>query len=192
MIKINIKRIITKVITVAKQSYRGVIGLAALATIIYVIFGRLQKLSAINSAIISSALAVLSGFLLDKLVFQSVIAVREARQNLAERFIFYAYVWGNPGAVKDKRQTDAQEAIREASTLLRSRIHSTPLYFIFWLTGLLPYKKNALKACKVAIGVSNGLAVSSHLKQNLKDIEKIEKLLNVDIYAEDERPPTSR
>lgn len=177
-----------KLIDLIKKNYRGLIGLVIVATLIYLLFGQLQKLSAINSAIISSVLAVLIGFLLDKLVFRSVIAVRESRQNLAERLIFYAFVWGNPGAVKGESYSDAQKAIRSASSLLRSRIHSTPLYSIFWITGLLPYKKNSLKACKLAIGISNGLAEPRHLKQNLEDIKKIEKLLNVNIYAEDERP----
>lgn len=168
--------------------YRGFIGLVVLALMVYLLFGRLQKISVINSAIITSVVAVLAGFLLDKLVFQSVISVRQAKQNLAERFIYYAFVWGNPGTLTDKRLTDAQESTRNASTLLRSRIHSTPLYFIFWITGLLPNKKNALKACAIAIGVSNGLSNPRYLDKNIQDIKLIEKLINVEIYAEDERP----
>ena len=171
-----------------RKSYRGVIGLISLVLIFYVIFDRLQKLSPINSAIFVSALSVLAGFLLDKLVFQSVISVRHAKQNLAERLTYYAYAWSSPGSVKDKRQTEAQETIRSASTLLRSRIHSTPLYNIFWITGLLPYKKNALKACKLAIGISNSLSDSGRLYQNLQDVKKIETFLNISIFDESDLP----
>ena len=191
MKNLKLKNILTKSRHIIIQNYRGVIGITVIVIVIYVIFTRLQKFSAINSAIISSTLAILSGFLLDKLIFQSVISVRKAKQNLAERCIYYAFVWGNPGSVKDKRQTDAQEAIRRASTLLRIRIYETPLYIIFWITGLLPYKKNALKACRVAIGLSNNLSDSGHLEQNLKDIEKIEKFLKVSIFDEGDLPKTA-
>ena len=188
---INLKNILTKSRHIIIQNYRGVIGIVVITIVIYVIFTRLQKFSAINSAIISSILAILSGFLLDKLIFQSVISVRKSKQNLAERCIYYAFVWGNPGSAKDKRQTDAQEAIRSASTLLRSRIYETPLYIIFWITGLLPYKKNALKACRLAIGLSNNLSDSGRLDQNRKDIKKIEAYLNISIFDEGDLPKTA-
>lgn len=134
------------------------------------------------SITIAGGIAVYTfGHLFVALFIEPIYRLRSLVGEIADSLVFYAPVYGNPGAVRRELADEAGETLRRQASQLRARVYSIPWYSLWAFMGLVREKTEIEEASAELIGLSNsvhgGPGVS--VTHNIKMERRIKELLGV-------------
>ena len=146
---------------------------------------QLQK-EGVKSAVMQFFLGILAAVVifvftewLGKMVFEPVVALRRAVGKTDSALVMYANVYSNPGIGTAEEHQRAYEATRGASSELQAAARSVVWYGMFARLHLVPDRNRIREACRLLIGVANGLTIKEMALANYEAVEKIRNLLGI-------------
>jgi len=131
--------------------------------------------------VVGGSIVYAGGHFLVALFVEPIHRLRSLVGEIADSLVFYAPVYGNPGAVKKEIADEAGETLRRQASQLRARAYSIPWYPLWSFMGLVREKTRITEASTELIGLSNsvygGPGVS--VTQNIKMERRIKELLGI-------------
>lgn len=107
--------------------------------------------------IIGSVIVFVIGEILSKFFIDPIKEQKALIGKVEDELTFYANVYCNPNINRGNRTVEAEDKIRQLSTLLRSKTQIIPCYSLWGKLRLIPTKKNINLAASELIGLSNSI-----------------------------------
>jgi hypothetical protein len=144
-------------------------------------------LSDLTGTVLAGVLVFLVGQVVVRFVLDPLANQRAIIGEIADRLIFHAAAYMNPGVARQELLEEASRELRRSSAQLQARTHVIPLYDELAKVGIVRSRGQIDEASRELIGLSNSVFKERYEEANMGRREKIERALSLRSLE----PPTS-
>ena len=149
----------------------------------------------IFSTVVSGTFVFVAGQIILKFFIEPIHKQKEVIGEIADTLIYYVNLCAKPmpeSELKDvensKKRKEASKKFRKLGSQLSSKAYLIPHYKVFSFCKIVVKKENIVEAKRNLIGLSNCICLADYTdaRNNFKRVGKLDNLLGLGIYTEDE------